>query len=80
MLENKDKTEVFEHSLLGGTIIKFVCGIFPNGAYLEKSNVFTNNVPKFLNTNQIEKQSEVVCLYSLEKVSDAKLESLIEDE
>ena len=80
LLENKDKTEVFEHSLLGGTIIKFVCGIFPNGAYLEKSNVFTNNVPKFLKTNQIEKQSEVVCLYSLEKVSDAKLESLIEDE
>ncbi len=82
--ENIDKAEIFEHSLQGGTVIKFVCGIFSNGQYVEKCNVLDKNFPKFLNSkkNQIEnnKNSGVVCLYSLEKVSDVKLESLNEDE
>lgn len=85
LLENKDKTEVFESSLQGGTVIKFVCSIFSNCNYLEKFNAFDKNIPKFLNANEDEingkcKDSSVVCIFSLEKVSDAKLESLQEDE
>lgn len=87
LLENKDKTEVFEYSLQGGTVIKFVCSIFSNCNYFEKFNAFDKNIPKFLNANEDDinknaqyKSSRVVCLFSLEKVSDAKLESLQEDE
>lgn len=87
LFENKDKTEVFEYSLQGGTVIKFVCSIVSNYNYLEKFNAFDKNIPKFLNANEDEinkndkcKESRVVCIFSLEKVSNAKLESLQEDE
>jgi hypothetical protein len=87
LFENKDKTEVFEYSLQGGTVIKFVCSIFSNCNYFEKFNAFDKNIPKFLKANEDEinnsdqcKKSRVVCIFSLEKVSNAKLESLQEDE
>ena len=87
LFENKDKTEVFEYSLQGGTVMKFVCSIFLNCNYFEKFNAFDKNIPKFLkadedkiNSDEQYKSSRVVCLLSLEKVSNAKLESLQEDE
>ena len=87
LFENKDKTEVFEYSLQGGTVIKFVCSIFSNCNYFEKFNAFDKNIPKFLkvdedkiNSDEQYKKSRVVCIFSLEKVSNAKLESLQEDE
>lgn len=87
LFENKDKTEVFEYSLQGGTVMKFVCSIFSNCNYFEKFNAFDKNIPQFLKANEDDinknaqyKSSRVVCLFSLEKVSNAKLESLQEDE
>ena len=53
----------------------------------EKFNAFDKNIPKFLNVDEDKinsdeqyKKSRVVCIFSLEKVSNAKLESLQEDE
>jgi hypothetical protein len=87
LFENKDQTEIFEYSLQGGTVIKFVCSIVSNYNYLEKFNAFDKNIPQFLKANEDDinkndqcKKSRVVCIFSLEKVSNAKLESLQEDE